>query len=97
MDLEKNTDIHYVGATFMSAYGAWIGLPESVEILLSDDGKNFRKTASILNQVPSCVKEQLFMIFGSVMNERARYVRYVAKKREAPFNDWLFVDEIIVN
>lgn len=97
VDLEKNTDIHYVGATFMSAYGAWIGLPESVEILLSDDGKNFRKTASILNQVPSCVKEQLFMIFGSVMNERARYVRYVAKKREAPFNDWLFVDEIIVN
>lgn len=91
IDLEKPTDIRYIGAEFMQIIGPEVWLPEHIVISVSDDGVNFRELADIHHeQRPTAGLS--FKTFDWEGNTRARYVRYVAT---AP-KGCLFTDEIVV-
>lgn len=91
IDLEKVTDITYVGADFMQITGPGVWLPKTVTISVSDDGKDFRELTTIEHQQKDS-SGLSFKNFAWEGNDRARYVRYVAKSLQG----CLFTDEIII-
>ena len=38
-----------------------------------------------------------YVTLPCILNGTARYVRFKAFRRDLPFHDWLFIDEIVVN
>jgi hypothetical protein len=67
-------------------------LPSSVEVLVSDDGKAFRKVATIQRvpeERPACTR----MLSATLPSARGRYLRVVAH----PGGEWLFTGEVFVN
>ncbi len=95
VDLGQTTAIHYVGATFMQSKGAWVYMPDHVEISVSDDGLNFRSVALVPNDISPANAALQFKTFGSVCDCSARFVRLVAAP--GPLKEWLFTDEIVIN
>ena len=95
VDLGQTTAIHYVGATFMQSKGAWVYMPDHVEISVSDDGLNFRSVALVPNDISPDNEALLFKTFGTVCDCSARFVRLVAAP--GPLKEWLFTDEIVIN
>ena len=91
IDLETEQDIHFVGGTFMEEPGPGIFLPKSVEIWLSADGENFEQVAVIPNEIQK--HGQSYVLFGTPLTARARFVRFVAH----PTRGFHFLDEIVVN
>lgn len=91
IDLEKETDITYIGADFMQITGPGVWLPASVTISVSDDGEKFRDLVTIEHQQKDS-SGLSFKNFSWEGNDKARYVRYVAKSLQG----CLFTDEIIV-
>ena len=41
--------------------------------------------------------EMSYVTLPCILNGTARYVRFKAFRRDLPFHDWLFIDEIVVN
>ena len=91
IDLEKETDITYIGADFMQITGPGVWLPATVIISVSDDGENFRELATIEHQQKN-TSGLSFKTFAWEGNDKARYVRYIARSMEG----CLFTDEIII-
>ena len=91
IDLETEQDVHFVGGTFLCEPGPGIFLPKSVEVWLSADGKDFRQVATIPNEIQE--PSQSYVLFGTPVTGRARYVRFVAH----PTRGFQFLDEIVVN
>lgn len=91
IDLEKETDITYIGADFMQITGPGVWLPATVVISVSDDGENFRELTTIEHQQKN-TSGLSFKTFAWEGNDKARYVRYVARS----FEGCLFTDEIII-
>lgn len=91
IDLEKEEEIHYIGADFMQIIGPGVWLPAKVVISVSDDGENFRELATIDHeQKPT--QGLSFKTYAWEGDTRARYVRYVATSTEG----CQFTDEIII-
>jgi len=81
-----------VGANFLQHVQAGIRIPQAVDVLVSDDGRTFRKAATInhvQNDNPAFIKA-LATDLGGV---QARFVRLVAHTN----GQWLFVDEVFLN
>lgn len=98
VDLGSVQELHYIGSSFLGAKNVWIGRPEKVEIFVSDNGQNFKPILTILDEIPEPVEKQIFINYGGVVNTSARFVKYKAYRRKAKlYNDWLFLDELIVN
>ena len=91
IDLETEQDVHFVGGTFLCEPGPGIFLPKSVEVWLSADGKDFRQAATIPNEIQE--PSQSYVLFGTPITGRARYVRFVTH----PTRGFQFLDEIVVN
>ena len=91
IDLEKETDITYIGADFMQITGPGVWLPATVIISVSDDGENFRELTTIEHQQKN-TSGLSFKTFAWEGNDKARYVRYIARSMEG----CLFTDEIII-
>ena len=91
IDLETEQDVHFVGGTFLCEPGPGIFLPKSVDVWLSADGKGFRQVATIPNEIKE--PSQSYVLFGTPVTGRARYVRFVAH----PTRGFQFLDEIVVN
>ena len=91
IDLEHVQDLHYVGGTFLCYIAVGIYLPREVEIWVSEDGADFQ----LAGHVPNELKEpsQGYVLFGTQLQARGRYVRFVAKRRQ----EYQFLDEIVVN
>ncbi len=91
IDLEKVTDISYVGGEFMQIIGPGVWLPQRVEISVSTDGKKF-KTLTVINHEQKATEGLSFKMFDWQGSARARYVRFIANSAEG----CQFLDEIIV-
>lgn len=91
IDLEKVTDITYVGADFMQITGPGVWFPAKVEILISDNGTDFTELATIEHKQKDSTGLS-FKEFSWSGNARARYVRYRATSTEG----CQFTDEIII-
>jgi hexosaminidase len=106
IDLGKEKNISEVIPRFLSDSNSWIFLPASVEISLSDDGKNYSDAKVIENDIPEKNPEILFKDYkASYDNRSARYIKVFAKSiKQCPAwhpavgeKAWLFIDEIEVN
>lgn len=96
VDLGKVQPVHYVGATFMHSPGAWVHVPQKVEVSLSADGKTFTPAGTVWCDIPDDVPKLLLKQYGTVCRGEARYVRVHAVKNPRP-GAWLFTDEIVIN
>lgn len=94
VDLESDTDISSVSASFMQQVGPDVFLPGEVIISVSPDGENFtelsRRTYTVTRDNVVDYKD-----FGWTGSTRARYVRYQARSAKE-VGGWLFTDEIVI-
>jgi hypothetical protein len=106
IDLEAMTQIDELSAGFLQSTAVGIYLPSRVEFGVSEDGKDFRRVATVESNVapqePGPMRKTLS---AEKLNVRARYVRVrafnlgtiPAGQPAAGAKAWLFVDEIAVN
>ena len=80
----------------MSSIGAWIALPEKLEIAVSEDGSSFQ-TVAVIRRPLKDETSTMYIPYGAVLNERARFVRLRAFRADAPQHEWLFLDEVEIN
>ena len=94
VDMGKITDIRDVRVDFMHLYESVIYTPETIELMVSDDDKNF-KTIDIVRPGIKASEDYLVYPYKWNGNVKGRYVRVKALPREK--GAWIFTDEIIVN
>lgn len=95
IDLGMQRQVHEIAADFIRWHSAWIWLPLQVEFELSDDGENFRRIATVTNELSNDDRRPAYETFAWHGDDSARYVRCCARiDRER--GGWLFTDEIIV-
>ncbi len=104
VDMEKPTEINYVGAEFLQDLASWIFYPVEVVISVSDDGIKFTEVAafdSLACQDPLLIRE-----VGKMINPvTVRFVKFYARNAgKCPSwhighggKAWLFADELIVD
>ena len=95
IDLEEVQQISYIGGTFMQLIGPGVFMPRKVDILVSEDGENFKLVQTVWNDVATSQEELSFKEFHTICNEKARYVRYHAYR--STMRGFLFLDEIVIN
>ena len=78
----------------MHSPGAWVHVPQKVEVSLSVDGKTFTPAGTAWCDIPDDVPKLLLKEYGTVCQGEARYVRVHAVKNPRP-GAWLFTDEIV--
>ena len=94
VDMGKVTDIRDVRVDFMHLYESVIYTPETIELMVSDDGKNF-KTIDTVRPGIKASEDYLVYPYKWKGDVKGRYVRVKALSREK--GAWIFTDEIIVN
>lgn len=96
VDLGSVKPIHYVGATFMNVAGAWVHIPQKMEVYISDDGENFRLIGTAYQDISDQLNVIMLKQYSVLCNEQARYVRIHAQRATRP-GAWTFIDEVLVN
>ena len=94
VDMGQITDIHDVRVDFMHLYESVIYTPETIELMVSEDGKNF-KTIDTVRPGIKASEDYLVYPYKWKGDVKGRYVRVKALPREK--GAWIFTDEIIVN
>ena len=94
IDMGKATPLKSLSVNFMQLTGPGVYIPAFVEVLVSDDGKNFRQIKQLENDVPTTTAALTFKDFKfDLGNQNARYIRVHANNKQHGF---MFADEIIV-
>lgn len=106
INLDKVTDISQVEVNCLQATGAWIWLPQSVNVFISEKGEDFTPVKRIKNEIPIDRQGSFVHNFkiNFTKNESAQYVKIRAKNLATcpewhPGADgpaWIFCDEIII-
>ena len=94
VDMGKVTDIRDVRVDFMHLYESVIYTPETIELMVSDDGKNFNTIDTVRPGIKAS-EDYLVYPYKWKGDVKGRYVRVKALSREK--DAWIFTDEIIVN
>lgn len=96
VDLGDERQVNAVMMDCLHAPGAWIHLPQWVEVSLSSDGKNFTIADTVWSDLdPDYTKSMTRRFATATDGAKARYVRIRAKRHTRP-GAWIFADEIIV-
>ena len=105
IDLTKPTPLKNLSIGFLNDPNVWIFLPSEVVFSISDDGKNFKRVADIVNDIPSSNTEQMIKKFSAKVDvTSARYLKVFAKNigicppwhKGAGGKAWIFVDEVVI-
>ncbi len=106
VDLGIQSRVCRVGANFQQSVPIGIFLPRRLEVSVSNDGKQFRKVATVTHDVPEKEKGPLTKtLMADLTDVEARYVKVravniglIPEWQPAPDDRpaWMFVDEIIV-
>lgn len=94
IDLGEVMDLHQVSSKWMQLKGPWVYQPEQVEILTSEDGKNFTSQGIIPTTVSRENPDLIFQEYTFNGNWKARYLQVKAKNK--PNGGFIFVDEIVI-
>jgi hexosaminidase len=81
----------------MGNRSVWIAVPESIEVFVSDDGMNFRAAGKSMSEVYEQEASMVYFPIRVNVNEEARYVRVLARKKSGGLSAYMFTDEIIIN
>jgi hexosaminidase len=92
IDMGRELDIHEVGAHFMQSVGLGIYIPGQLNVLVSNDGKEFRTVGSV-KYPPDEKPMYMHSLSVKLKDVRGRYVRVVGLTRGM----WTFADEVFVN
>jgi len=99
IDFGKVETINKVTVSVLESQGSWIYFPKSIEVLVSNDGINFRSVISVLQEE---IKKSNGKIEYEIYSIKAQFVKIIATNfgkipdgmPGAGSNAWLFVDEI---
>ena len=104
IDLGEKTSIHSINSRFLLNQTSWIFLPGEVEILISDDNRNYKTIFHEFYQNDSKDLQIEIREIGVQTEVNIRYIKIKAKNI-GPLPDWhpgknetgwLFVDEIVI-
>jgi len=99
INLKKPTEISKVSVGTMENQGPGIYYPIAVEVLISDDGNNFKKVGEVKHQYKKNGNAKLKDFVMTFPKNKTRFVRVKAKNMKTTPSGggvWLFVDEIII-
>jgi hexosaminidase len=101
VDLQRPTMLHSVDARFLQESGAWILLPRSVSVAVSDDGTHWKTLQTLpLSPDPNDTHTSIHDVeYTPAEPVRTRYLRLTATRYGKPvagLQPWLFCDEIVV-
>lgn len=105
VDLGESIPLNSIRLSCLQDIKSWIWFPRSVEVLISQDGKNFQSIANIENDFSDQEEGSFLKTFdANAKGEKARYIKVKAENYgECPKwhlgaggTAWLFVDEIII-
>jgi hexosaminidase len=99
IDLEEITPVSTVTVGSMEDQGSGIYFPVGVEILLSEDGKDYRKVADIERPYVQQGFVELADFTAEFAPQPARYVRLRVTNLGSPpqgGGSWMFLDEVVV-
>lgn len=92
IDLGEVMDLHQVSSKWMQLTGPGVYQPEKVEVLTSEDGKNFTSQSVIPTTIPQDKSDLTFQEYTFQGNWKARYVQLKAQNPKG----FIFVDEIVI-
>lgn len=92
IDLGVVMDLHQVSSKWMQLTGPGVYQPEKVEVLTSEDGKNFTSQGVIPTTIPQDKSDLTFQEYTFQGNWKARYVQLKAQNPKG----FIFVDEIVI-
>lgn len=92
IDLGEVIDLHQVSSKWMQLTGPGVYQPEKVEVLTSEDGKNFTSQGVIPTTIPQDKSDLTFQEYTFQGNWKARYVQLKAQNPKG----FIFVDEIVI-
>ncbi|WP_160711024.1 family 20 glycosylhydrolase [Chitinophaga solisilvae] len=94
VDMGQITPLQSLSINFMQLTGPGVYMPSEVEVLLSDNGKDFKPVQTVPNDIPVTLSTLAFKDFKfTLQGHNARYIRVRAKNAQHGF---LFTDEIII-
>ncbi|MFT3743237.1 MAG: GH92 family glycosyl hydrolase [Pyrinomonadaceae bacterium] len=105
IDMQRETPVSEVGASFLQVALPWIWMPDRVEFEASNDGKTFTKIAEIKPGFPQTDLTPTAREYRqSVTPTKARYIRMRAYNfgkipswhLGAGGDPWIFVDEVFI-
>jgi predicted alpha-1,2-mannosidase len=104
VDLQKETTIHSVGATFLQDSRSWILMPTKVEYYVSNDNVNFTLAGSVSNDIDPKEDGNKIKNFNIDKELTAKYVKIKAYNfgklpewhQGAGGDAFIFIDEIII-
>jgi hypothetical protein len=105
VDLGDQMKLETIAIRFLQDAGAWVFLPEFVEVGISDNGESFETLHHIVHDIKQRTDEKLIHDFtGKGENLETRYIRIMAKNigtcpdwhPGAGGKAWIFADEIVI-
>jgi predicted alpha-1,2-mannosidase len=105
IDLQRETEVRELGASFLQVAGPWIWMPARIEFETSSDGVNFTRVAEIEPNFPQNEMKPVIKEFRQAITPtKTRFVRVRAYNfgKIPPWHPgaggdpWIFVDEIII-
>ncbi|MFN0139920.1 MAG: GH92 family glycosyl hydrolase [Pyrinomonadaceae bacterium] len=105
VDLQRETDVRELGASFLQVAGPWIWMPDRIEFETSPDGIRFTRVAEIKPNFPQSEMTPTIREYRQrIAATRARYVRMRAFNfgkipawhAGAGGDPWVFIDEIFI-
>lgn len=102
VDLQKETEIHSIGTTFLQDSRSWILMPTKVEYYVSSNNVNFSLVGSVQNDIDPKEGENKIKNFSINKETKAKYVKIKAYNF-GKLPDWhqgfggdafIFIDEI---
>jgi len=99
IDLENPTEVKKVTIGSLENQGSGIYFPVGVEVLLSDNGKTYKSVGAINRPYAVNSSSELKDFVLEIGQQRARYVKVIARNLGAPptgGGSWMFIDEVIV-
>lgn len=94
VDMGEPTVIRKVSARFMQLTGPGVYQPAEVELLVSEDGRQYVSCGRVQTEIPASASELAFQEYTFAGEWNARYVRL--KATEANGNQFIFTDEIVI-
>ena len=105
VDLQRETEIKELGASFLQVAGPWIWMPVNIKFETSNNGTDWTQVADIKTDVAQTEMTPTIKEFRqSITPVKARYVRLRAYNfgkipawhLGAGGDPWIFIDEIII-
>ena len=92
IDLGETTELHSVSSRYMQLTGPWVYQPLYVELLISEDGKNFTSQGQIPTTISPDDAMLNFQTYTFNGDWKARYIQLKAKNQKG----FIFVDEVVI-